>query len=290
MDIAIRILLAPGDEVWVEDPGYPLTYAQLLLANVRPRPIPVDDRGIVVDSGLRIAPKARGAFVTPSHQFPTGVALSVARRLELLAWARETGSFVIEDDYTSEFRYSGPPLASLQGLDDDDRVIYVGTLNKALFPGLRMGYAVLPRVLLPAFASARYLMDRQSPTLLQAVVAEFMQQGHFGAHIRRMRQVYRDQRDALVAILTRRAPEQLDVRAPDQGMHLVAYLNNGVSDSEIEAAASSAGVVVRAVSRFYRAAPPRTGLMLGFSGFPPSVIVPAAARLAKLVTAARTVV
>ena len=290
MDIAIRILLAPGDEVWVEDPGYPLTYAQLLLAKVRPRAIPVDDRGIVVDSGLRIAPKARGAFVTPSHQFPTGVALSVARRLELLAWARETGSFVIEDDYTSEFRYSGPPLASLQGLDDDERVIYVGTLNKALFPGLRMGYAVLPQVLLPAFASARYLMDRQSPTLLQAVVAEFMQQGHFGAHIRRMRQVYRDQRDALVAILTRRAPERLDVRAPDQGMHLVAYLNNGVSDSEIEAAANSAGVVVRAVSRFYRAAPPRAGLMLGFSGFPPSVIVPAAARLAKLVTAARTVV
>ena len=167
----------------------------------------IDDRGIVVDSGLRIAPKARGAFVTPSHQFPTGVALSVARRLELLAWARASGSFVIEDDYTSEFRYSGPPLASLQGLDDDERVIYVGTLNKALFPGLRMGYAVLPQVLLPAFASARYLMDRQSPTLLQAVVAEFMQQGHFGAHIRRMRQVYRDQRDALVAILTRRAPE-----------------------------------------------------------------------------------
>jgi GntR family transcriptional regulator/MocR family aminotransferase len=130
-------------------------------------------------------------------------------------------------------------------------------------------------------------MDRQSPTLLQAVVAEFMQQGHFGAHIRRMRQVYRDQRDALVAILTRRAPERLDVRAPDQGMHLVAYLNNGVSDSEIEAAASSAGVVV---SRFYKAAPSRSGLMLGFSGFPPSVIVPAAARLAKLVTAARTVV
>ena len=123
MDIAIRILLAPGDEVWVEDPGYPFTYAQLLLAHVRPRPIPVDDRGIVVDAELRIAPKARGA----SHQFPTGVALSVARRLELLAWARESGSFLIEDDYTSEFRYSGPPLASLQGLDNDERVIYVGT-------------------------------------------------------------------------------------------------------------------------------------------------------------------
>jgi GntR family transcriptional regulator/MocR family aminotransferase len=189
MGIAIRLLLAPGDEVWVEDPGYPLTYARLLLAGVRPRPIPVDDHGIIVDAGLRIAPKACGAFVTPSHQFPTGVILSLARRLELLAWARESGSFLIEDDYTSEFRYSGPPLASLQGLDDDERVIYVGTLNKALFPGLRMGYAVLPQALLPAYASVRFLMDRQPPPLLQTVVAEFMQQGHFGAHIRRMRQV-----------------------------------------------------------------------------------------------------
>src|SRR5262245_18458661 len=133
-------------------------------------------------------------------------------------------------------------------------------------------------------------MDRQSPTLLQTVVAEFMQQGHFGAHIRRMRQAYRGQRDALVAILMHRAAEQLEVRAPDQGMHLVAYLNNAVSDTGIEDAAKCAGVVVRAVSRCYRAAPARSGLMLGFSGFPPSVIVPAAARLAKVVAAARAVI
>ncbi len=223
IDIAIRVLLAPGDEVWVEDPGYPLTHAQLLLAKTRPHPVPVDAQGLVVEAGLRAAPRARAVFVTPSHQFPIGVALSMARRLELLAWARESGAYIVEDDYTSEFRYSGPPLASLQGLDESEQVIYVGTLNKALFPGLRIGYVVTPPALLQSFVGARYLMDRQPPTLHQAVVAEFMQEGHFAAHIRRMRQLYRAQRDALASTLTRRT-DRLEVAVPEQGMHLVAYL------------------------------------------------------------------
>jgi GntR family transcriptional regulator / MocR family aminotransferase len=282
IDIAIRVLLAPGDEVWVEDPGYPLTHAQLLSAGVRPHAVPVDRQGIVVETGWRTAAKARAAFVTPSHQFPTGVALSMARRLELLAWARKSGAFIVEDDYTSEFRYSGPPLASLQGLDEDDRVIYVGTLNKALFPGLRLGYAVVPRPLLSAFATARYLIDRQPPTLYQTVVAEFMAEGHFAAHIRRMRHAYREQRDALAATLVRKAAGQLEIDVPDQGMHLVAYLAAGQRDIEIEAAAARSGLVVRAISRFYRRAPARSGLMLGFSGYPRPLIVPAAARLAAL--------
>jgi len=283
IDIAIRVLLAPGDEVWVEDPGYPLTHAQLLLAKVRPHAISVDVQGLIVDAGRRTAPRARAVFVTPSHQFPTGVAMSMVRRLELLAWARQSGAFIVEDDYTSEFRYSGPPLASLQGLDDSEQVIYVGTLNKALFPGLRIGYAVVPRALRQAFIGARYLIDRQPATPQQAVVSDFMQQGHFAAHIRRMRQLYREQRDALAETLTRRAAARLDVALPDQGMHLVAYLRDGSPDVAVEAAALRAGIVVRAISRFYRAARPRPGLMLGFSGFPRQLIVPAAARLATLV-------
>jgi GntR family transcriptional regulator / MocR family aminotransferase len=283
IDIAIRVLLAPTEDVWVEDPGYPLTRAQLHLAKVRPHAIPVDSQGIVVEAGIRTAPNARAAFVTPSHQFPTGVALSMTRRLELLAWARSTGAFIIEDDYTSEFRYSGPPLASLQGLDEDERVIYVGTLNKALFPGLRLGYAVVPHPLLPAFTTARYLLDRQPATLYQAVVAEFMQQGHFAAHIRRMRQMYREQRDVLTATLLRYAPGHLEIEVPDQGMHLVAYLRRGLGDVELETVAARAGIVVRAISRFYRSAPSRAGLMLGFSGFPPQLIAPAAERLARIV-------
>ncbi|MDQ2804697.1 MAG: PLP-dependent aminotransferase family protein [Pseudomonadota bacterium] len=283
IDIAIRVLLAPDDEVWVEDPGYPLTYGQLLLAKTRLRPIPVDRQGIRVDVGICLAPRARTVFVTPSHQYPTGVALSMARRLELLAWARQNGAFVVEDDYASEFRYSGPPLASLQGLDEDERVIYVGTLNKALFPGLRIGYAVVPHSLLPAFINARHLIDRQPPSLYQAVVAEFMLEGQFTAHIRRRRQMYRGQRDALVATMTRHSSEQLRIEVPDQGMHLVAYVKDGASDIGIEDAAIRNGIVLRAVSRLYHSAPPQSALMLGFSGFPRQVIVPAAARLSAIV-------
>jgi GntR family transcriptional regulator/MocR family aminotransferase len=279
LDIAIRVLLEPSDDVWVEDPGYFLTHRQLELAKVRLRPIPVDEQGIVIQAGIQLAPKARAAFVTPSHQFPTGVQLSMPRRLELLAWARESSAYIVEDDYASEFRYSGPPLASLQGLDDDERVIYVGTLNKALFPGLRLGYAVVPRALLDAFVSARYLIDRQPPSLYQTVAAEFLRQGHFSAHIRRMRILYREQRDALVSSLTRRGAGKFDVAVPDQGMHLIAYLGKGASDTKLEGEARRNGIIARAMSRFYRNARPRPALILGFSGFRPQLIAPAAARL-----------
>jgi GntR family transcriptional regulator/MocR family aminotransferase len=283
IDISIRVLLEPDDEVWIEEPGHPLTHAQLMLARMRPSPIPVDAQGIVVDAGIRMAPRARAAIITPSHQFPTGVVLSMARRLELLSWARDNGAFIIEDDYTSEFRYSGPPLSSLQGLGDGEHVIYIGTLNKALFPGLRLGYMVVPHALLPLFLRARYLIDRQPPSLQQAVMAGFMQQGYFAAHIRRMRHAYCGQRDALVATLKRRARDHLRVDAPDQGMHLIAYLANGLVDTAIESEARQAGIVVHAISRFYRSRAPRSGLMLGFSGFPQALIVPAAARLGALI-------
>jgi GntR family transcriptional regulator/MocR family aminotransferase len=285
IDLAMRVLLSPGDTVWVEDPGYPMTHGALAAAGLRLAPVPVDVQGLDVAAGIRAAPKARAAFVTPSHQFPLGVVLSMARRLELLAWARDTGAWIIEDDYQSEFRYGGRPLAALQGLDDAERVIYVGTLNKALFPGLRLGYLVVPRALLRAIIGARHLMDRQPSTLHQTVVAEFMRQGYFAAHIRRMRQLYRGQRDALVETLRRRAGDALDVALPDQGMHLVARLAKGLSERAIERAARERGLIVRPLSPMYREAPPRAGFLLGFTGYPKPVIVPAAARLAALVRA-----
>jgi GntR family transcriptional regulator/MocR family aminotransferase len=207
----------------------------------------------------------------------------MARRLELLAWARKKNAWIVEDDYASEFRYGGRPLASLQGLDEGERVIYIGTLNKALFPGLRLGYAVIPHALLRPFVAARYLMDRQPSTLSQAVVAAFMHEGHFAAHIRRMRVLYREQRDELVAALKSRLGADLTVNAPDQGMHLVAFTRRGLSDTAIERAGHQHGVVVRPMSRLYLAAAPRSALVLGFSGHARQTIGPAVERLARTV-------
>jgi GntR family transcriptional regulator / MocR family aminotransferase len=284
-DIATRVLLRPGDPVWIEDPGYPLTRDMLAAAGMRLCPVAVDEHGLQVAAGLRTAHRARAAFVTPSHQYPLGVVMSMARRLELLAWARDHDAWIIEDDFASEFRYSGRPLASLQGLDDGDRVVYVGTFNKALFPGLRLGYMVAPWPLQRAFVAARCLMDRQPPSLIQSVVAEFLCQGHFSSHIRRMRQQYRAQRDALADGLARHAGGLVGVDRPDQGMHLVAGLRAGIRDLAVERAAGAGGLVARALSRTYVTARPQQGLMLGFSGYPAHVIGPAAMRLAKIIRA-----
>jgi GntR family transcriptional regulator/MocR family aminotransferase len=283
IDLAIRTLLAEGDEAWVEDPGYAMTHQALSAAKVKIRPIAVDRQGIDVGAGIINAPRARAAFITPSHQHPLGVVLSMARRLELLAWARKADAYIIEDDYDSDFRYVNRPIASLQGLDDHGRVIYAGTLNKILFPGIRIGYLVIPADLVRAFVATRHIIDRHPQSLTQPVLAEFMRGGHFVTHLRRTRQCYHEQRDHLVSELQRRLGTLIEAESPDQGMHLVAFLRPGLSDVQVENAARREGVVVRAMSPLYRIAPKRQALMLGFSGYPCEMIPPAVARLARAI-------
>ncbi len=286
IDIATRALLGAGDEVWVEDPAYPLTCRGLVQAGMRTIPVPVDAEGMDVAAGVRLAPLARAAVVTPSHQYPTGAVLSLARRLELLAWARTAGAWIIEDDYDSELRHRGRPLASLQGLDEAGRVIYVGTLNKALFPGLRIGYAVVPRPVLDVFVNARRLTDRQPASMGQTVLAAFMHDGQLLAHFRRLRQAYRQVQEPMVRILLERLGEdRVTIDLPDQGNHLVAWLPEGASDVAIEQAALERGIVCRAISRLYLAAPARPGLMLGFTGFTAEAAARAAAILAEAIAA-----
>lgn len=284
IDLVIRVLHQGDLQAWIEDPGYALMRYALAGAGVKAHAIPVDAGGIDVAVGIKLAPKARAVFITPSHQFPTGVVLAMARRLELLNWAREAKAWIVEDDYASEFRYGGRALASLQGLDESERVIYVGTLNKALFPGLRLGYAVVPSALLKPFITARYLADRQPSSLAQAVVADFIEEGHFAAHLRRMRLQYKDQRDVLVAALRERLEGDITVDPPDQGMHLVAYLRRGLKDVVIERTARDRGVIVRAMSRLYVDASSRSALVMGFSGYPRQMIPPAVARLARVIS------
>lgn len=280
VDLAARLLLKPGDRVWLEDPGYANTWQALLAAGAEGHAVPVDRSGLVVQAGIAAAPDARAVFVTPSHQFPLGVAMSMGRRLELIAWARSAGAWIVEDDYASEFRYAGAPLASLQGLDGGERVIYVGTFNKSLFPGLRLGYLVAPKPLMASFAALRRLADRQPPTLTQAIALDFMESGQFAAHIRRRRLAYRAQRDALVEALRRRLDHVLEPDVPDQGMHLIAYLKDGRSDREVETRAAAKGVLARAISPLYHDAPPRQGLLLGFTGFPAKAMDAGVGRLA----------
>jgi GntR family transcriptional regulator/MocR family aminotransferase len=203
LDLVARVLLSPGDAVWIEEPGYPGLRGPLRHAGARLVPVPLDAEGLSVAAGRARADHARLAVVAPSHQYPQGTTLSLARRLELLDWARERGSWLVEDDYDSEYRYAGRPLAALQGLDaertgpsDGGRVFYIGTFSKVLFPAIRLGYLVVPPGLVDAVARAREAIDAYPSAIVQPVLAAFMAEGHFAAHVRRMRTVYARRREA----------------------------------------------------------------------------------------------
>lgn len=269
IDLAARVLLDPGDAVWVEDPGYLGARGALLVAEAALAPVPVDAEGIDVEAGRRLAPHARMAVVTPSHQFPTGVTMSLPRRLALLEWAREAGAWILEDDYDSEYRYSGRPLEALQGLDRTRRTLYVGTFSKVLFPALRLGYLVVPAELVPTFVATRHFIDAHPPLLEQMALADFIAEGHFARHLRRMRVLYAERRDALVSALRAELGDLLDVHAPEAGMHLVAALPSGMRSAQVAQRASTRGLLLQPVSHPSTGSAPRDLLMFGFAGDTP---------------------
>jgi len=280
IDLTCRLLTDPGDAVWHEEPGYRAAAAAFLAAGARVVPVPVDDEGIDVAAGLRLAPDARLAYVTPSHQYPTGVAMSLARRLQLLAWASRAGAVIIEDDYDSEFRFHGRPLAALQGLDDAGRVVYVGTFNKLMFPALRLAYLVAPPDLAERFVSARALVDGHTSTPPQAALADFIREGHLGTHLRHMRTVYEERRQALVDTVASLGG-RLTLGPIDGGMHACAYLPVGTDDVAIALAARQMGIELRPLSRLYLGSS-RPGFILGFAAARPAEIRGAVERLARL--------
>jgi GntR family transcriptional regulator/MocR family aminotransferase len=279
LNLVARVLLDLGESAWVENPGYPGARAVLQGSGVIVAPVPVDSDGIDVATGSARWPDARLAYVSPSHQYPLGVTLSLPRRLALLDWAQRAGAWIVEDDYDSEFRYAGRPLAALQGLDRDGRVIYVSTCSKALFPALRIGYMVVPPDLVEAFTAARAATDRQTATLGQAALADFLEEGHFLRHIRRMRVLYADRQEALLRAARRELGALLEVPPCETGMHLVGWLADDRNDRAAAQAAASGGIDAPALSSYRVEGQGRGGLLLGYAAFEPRQIRDAVRRL-----------
>ena len=265
LNLTARVLLDPQDVAWVEDPGYPRARSVLLSAGARVVSLPVDREGIDLSAGIHQRKQARLVYVTPSHQFPLGVTMSLARRLALLEWAQRFSGWVIEDDYNSEYRYAGRPLASLQGLDQNGRVIYLGTFSKTIFPALRLGCVVVPPDLVDAFIAARALADWHSPLIDQAVLTDFIVEGHFARHVRRMRALYKERQEILVNAAQRDLAGLLDVDASEAGMHLVGWLLKQVCDQVASQRVADNGVDAPPLSTFSSRSIVSGGLVLGYA-------------------------
>jgi GntR family transcriptional regulator/MocR family aminotransferase len=280
LDLAARLLLDPDDSAWLEEPGYLGARTALRGAGAKIVPVPVDANGLDVAAGCARAPGARLAYVTPTHQYPTGVTMSLERRLALLSWASRASSWIVEDDYDSEFRYGSHPIAAIQGLDRGSRVIYVGTFSKVLFPSIRIAYAVLPDDLVSAFVNARTQLDGHTSQLPQAVLADFITEGHFGAHLRRMRAIYRGRRDVLLESVDRELRGLLKIGSSEAGLQVAAYLPGEQNDEKISRRAASVGIELPPLSRYALGRNPETGFLLGYSGLVPLAIREGVRRLA----------
>lgn len=285
IELVARGLLSPGDAAWVEDPGYSKAQSALATAGLRPVPVPVDTGGFDVTTALRAAPDARLAVVTPSRQFPLGMTMPLARRLALLDWASASGGFVIEDDYDSEFRYAGRPIAPLAGLDRGGRVVYLGSFTKVMFRALRLGYLVAPAAAVDDLLAVQREFGGHSSMVAQPALAEFVASGAFAAHIRRMRRLYAARQRTLIAALSRRLGGVLHVEPQDYGMHLVATFAGpleGRDDVATVRRCMEGGIDVSPLSTLYRAAPPVNGLLLGYAGWGEEALEEATETLAEI--------
>jgi GntR family transcriptional regulator/MocR family aminotransferase len=282
LDIICRLILEKDDVILVESPGYVDAYNLFRTFGIKLLPVLVDDLGLPVES-IKETNNCRLAFVTPSNQFPRGGTMSLNRRLSLLDWAQRSNAYILEDDYDGELRYSSHPIAALQGLDKEGRVIYLGTFSKVLFPALRLGYLVLPAPILPIFLKAKELVDRGAPTLTQAAVADFISEGHFERHLRRLRKEYGRRRKTLVEALDTYLPGLVDYSDVEAGLHIMVFLPADQVEEGIVSAAASLGVGVYPGSAFYLEGPSRPSLLLGFSGLGTPEIVEGVRRLADVV-------
>jgi len=264
LDLLARALVGPGDKVWLEEPGYLGARAAFLGAGADLIPVPVDEHGLN-PNGKYARPRA--IYVTPSHQYPTGRLMPLARRLELLEAAERHGAYVIEDDYDSEFQFQGRPVAALQGLDPEGRVLYVGTFSKILQPGIRVGYAVVPSALAEPISCMQRNTGQLAPAAIQLALAAFIEEGHLRAHVRRVCALYEQRQRVLAEGLSAHFKGLLTGEKPAGGMQLIASLPEGMSDVAIVTALAARGVLARSVSGFYLGKAKNQGLLLGFAGY-----------------------
>jgi GntR family transcriptional regulator / MocR family aminotransferase len=283
IDLAVRLLSDAGDTIWTEDPCYWGVRSVLQVSGLDLKAIAVDEEGIA-PTAVDLADPPKLILVTPSHQYPLGMVMSLARRRMLLEYARQNRCWIIEDDYDSEFRYGSRPLASLQGLDTAGQVIYVGSFGKTLFPGLRIGYIVVPEALAASFATASAELYREGQLLQQAVLAEFIAEGHFTSHIRRMRTLYGQRRELMLATIAKRYGDTLEIVGGDAGLHLVLRLPDGVDDRAVAAGALAENIVVRPLSGYFaRRDDAGSGLLIGYACVPDEEIEPAFETLAGVI-------
>ena len=264
--ICAAVLLGRGDVVAMEEPGYAGARAALATSGAVIAPVPIDHEGIQITSLNALGSKVRAAYVTPSHQYPMGTAMTATRRLELLEWAARHSAWILEDDYDSEFRYVSRPLGALQGMDAHERVIYTGTFSKVLFPSIRVGYIVVPPSLWNAFVAAREALDIFSPTLYQLALRDFIREGHFARHLRRMRALYLRRRAALLEGLAEHCADRLVVHNADAGLHISTLLPDGVDDLAVTRRMREDGLAGEALSVCYAGDVKQSGLLLGFGG------------------------
>lgn len=266
VELAGKVLADPGDSAWVETPGYQPVQHCLRAAGLNVVQVPVDEQGLNVQDGQKLAPNARLAYVTPSHQYPLGYEMSIERRKQLLGWAQQRDAYVIEDDYDGDYRYEGRPIASLQGMDGDGRVIYVGSFNKILFPALRIAYAIVPAPLVQAFMDAKHVADGHTTLLTQGVLAAFIQEGHLARHLRKTRALYDERRLAFLEEAKILA-DVLEFGPARAGMHVTALFKRQkvrIDDRAVAAECARAGIEVHPLSKY--GATDRGGLVFGFAG------------------------
>ena len=260
------VLLNKGDTVWYENPGHIAGRDVMQVMGSNVAPVPTDNEGMDLNFAIEKHPRPALIFTTPSHQQPLGTTMSLVRRLALLNYAQETGAWIIEDDYDSEFRYRGRPLPALSALDSERRVFYVGTFSKSMFAAIRLGYIVVPPGLVETFAQARNLLGQSSSAVVEQALSRFMDDGRFVEHIRKMRRVYRDRRDILFDCLTKDCADSLEPQPTDAGMHMLAWLKNGINDQAAHRALLETGIESLPLSIYCIKPLKRSGIVLGFSG------------------------